>query len=362
MQKLIPSKKLTILIISILVAIAVAVALFFLLRPSNGSEDGNTRKDEVTDNRAARKKIDEIAANLNVSVLRYDDDLFAIDRKQIPNELRRLTKKYPLFIDSSAWHNERYILQISEFLKDPYIREIHQDVDKTFPNMTKEEQELKAALCIYKYYFEEASIPTFYGVVAGIDPSAPFVLYAGNEVIINLDWYLGKDYKYYQDYRIPKYIREECDKKYIPLDCFRRAIAYRHLPRKTPITLLDYMIEEGKIVYFTELMFPEVAVADIIGYGQDKFAWAEKYQADVWNYLIENDLVFSKDEDPIRRLVQEAPFSNPFKDSPGRIGAFIGWQIIINYMEKHPEVSLKQLMMEENSRKILDQSGYKPLK
>ena len=78
--------------------------------------------------------------------------------------------------------------------------------------------------------------------------------------------------------------------------------------------------------------------------------------------LEKNDLLFSKDEDPIRRLVQEAPFSNPFKNSPGRIGAFIGWRIIVSYMEKHPEISLNQLMQETNSRAILDKSGYKPLK
>ena len=356
------SKKSKILIISVLAVLLVGTIVFFFLREHHRNDDGNSRKAEVEDNRQARKEVEKIADTLQVEVLRYDQDLFAMDRNCIPEELHRLTAKYPRFIDSTAWRDARYIRQITDFLNDPYIQEIHRDVDKAFPDLDTAEAQLKSALSIYKYYFPDAQLPVLYGVVAGIDPSAPFVLYVDNEIIINLDWYLGRNYKYYKDYRIPQYIREECERKYIPLDCFRRAIAYRHLPPKTPVTLLDYMIEEGKIVYFTELMFPETPVADVIGYSDEKFEWAQKYQADVWNYLIENDLLFSKDEEPIRRLVQEAPFSNPFKNSPGRIGAFIGWRIIVDYMEKHPEISLNQLMQETNSRTILDKSGYKPLK
>lgn len=356
------SKKSKILIISVLTALLAGTIVFFVLRGHHRNDDGNSRKSEVEDNRQVRKEVNSIADTLEVKVLRYDQDLFAMDRTRIPEELHRLTAKYPRFIDSTAWKDSRYIRQITDFLNDPYIQEIHKDVDKAFPNLDTAEEQLKGALSIYKYYFPDAQLPVFYGVVAGIDPSAPFVLYVDNEIIINLDWYLGRDYKYYKDYRIPQYIREECNRKYVALDCFRRALAYRHLPPKTPVTLLDYMIEEGKIVYFTELMFPTTSVADVMGYSDEKFAWAQKYQADVWNYLIENDLLFSKDEDPIRRLVQEAPFSNPFKNSPGRIGAFIGWRIIVSYMEKHPEISLNQLMQETNSRAILDKSGYKPLK
>ena len=356
------SKKSKILIISGLAVLLAGTIVFFFLREHHRSDDGNSRKAEVEDNRQARREVDKIADTLQVEVLRYDRDLFVMDRNRIPEELRRLTVKYPRFIDSTAWRDPRYVRQITDFLNDTYIQEIHRDVEKAFPNLDTAEAQLKSALSIYKYYFPDAQLPVLYGVVAGIDPSAPFVLYVDNEIIINLDWYLGRNYKYYKDYRIPQYIREECERKYIPLDCFRRAIAYRHLPPKTPVTLLDYMIEEGKIVYFTELMFPETPVADVIGYSDEKFEWAQKYQADVWNYLIENDLLFSKDEEPIRRLVQEAPFSNPFKNSPGRIGAFIGWRIIVDYMEKHPEISLNQLMQETNSRTILDKSGYKPLK
>jgi len=146
------------------------------------------------------------------------------------------------------------------------------------------------------------------------------------------------------------------------LDCFRRAIGYQLLPSRTPITLLDYMIENGKLLYFTELMFPKRNTEEILSYTKEQLAWAEKYQPDVWNYLVENELLFSKDAVVARRLIEDAPFSNPFKNSPGRIGCYIGWKIVSNFMEKHPETSISDLMKEENSRKILDLSGYKPLK
>ncbi len=356
-------KKIIILLSSVVVLLGIIAFITYHYVHQSQDDWKNQRKQEVINNRDERNEIEEIRKHLQVNIQRYEKAIFSADTNNMEAEVKRLGKQYPVFIAPDAWKNPQLIEQLKAFLHDPYIREIYNDVMKRYGNLTPLTEELKTALSYYKFYFPDAVMPDFYTVVGGIDPSAPFIDSYENMVIINLDWYLGKDYKYYQDYRIPQFIRAQCERKNIALDCFRRSIAYRQIPQKTPITLLDYMILEGKRIYLTELVFPETPVSDIIGYTPQQFAWAEKYQADVWNYLIENNLLFSKDSDPIRRLIDEAPFSNPFgKQSPGRIGAYVGWMILINYMEKNPEIDLKQMMQETNSRTILDKSGYKPLK
>jgi len=45
---------------------------------------------------------------------------------------------------------------------------------------------------------------------------------------------------------------------------------------------------------------------------------------------------------------------------PGRIGQWVGWQIVKEYMEKHPEKSLADLMNTDNAQLIFKNSNYKP--
>lgn len=354
-------KTITILIAGV-VLIAVVGMILYKYFGENQKNSENQRKTEV-EKGVAKREVAKINDTLAIPIHRYDQDIFSIDMLDVSGSLRKLAAKYPpIFVDPEAWKNQEYIAQITAFVKDPVMQSLHKDVEKLYPNLDFLEQDLKQAFSYYRYYFPDAQIPHFYTAIAGVDTRSVPILWVDNTIIIGLDWYLGANSKHYDEFGLEKYRRIHCEKKYIAMDCFSQAIGYWHLPSKTPITLLDNMIEVGKVVYFTEMMFPESVTADIMGYSAEQFDWAEQYQADVWNYLIEKEMLFSKDESIVRRLVDYAPFSNPFAGSPGRIGAFIGWKIVINYMEKNPEVTLKSLMLETDSRKILDKSGYKPLK
>jgi uncharacterized protein YjaZ len=60
----------------------------------------------------------------------------------------------------------------------------------------------------------------------------------------------------------------------------------------------------------------------------------------------------------------EAPFSKFYididKESPGRIGVWLGWQIVRSYMNNN-EVTLQQLL-QTNAEEIFNKSKYKPKK
>lgn len=363
MGKMRKSSIVLLIIAAVGLVFGILMLVFSLRKPKN--EGDNQRKNEIHTHQA-EKEVRKIEDTLDIRIHRYDKALFSINPDSPSEGMKRVAADYPAFlIDSAAWRNPNYIRQISGFLKDPYIKEIYQDVNKQFGDLQELQKSLDLAFAYYLYYFPTSSVPEFYTLIEGIDasPEAPKFMYAYNQsVVLMLDWYLGKDYKYYKDYNIPQYIRLRCEKKYVAIDCFRNIIANRHLPEATPITLLDNMIEEGKTIYFTELMFPDQPVADIIGYTSEQLAWAEAHQADVWNYLIEKEMVFSKSDDVIRRMVGLSPETKPFKNSPGRMGSFIGWKIVTAYMESHPDVSISDLMGDGNGRKILDSSGYKPLK
>ena len=64
------------------------------------------------------------------------------------------------------------------------------------------------------------------------------------------------------------------------------------------------------------------------------------------------------------RFINEAPFSKFYleidNESPGRVGQWLGWQIVRSYMENN-DVSLDQLLVTD-AKTIFEKSKYKPNK
>ena len=314
-----------------------------------------------------KEELEGILKNLDVKVIRYDQEVYKVDTNNLQEEIRKLGLKYhDIFVDSTAWHDPAMVESLRMFLKDPYFVKLYQYVNKEYADMGDVESDLDTALSHYLFYFPDAQVPAIYSVVGGIDPDSYTKLVEGYEVdgklilILHLDWYLGKDNEYYGS--LPQYIRYQCDKRFLVIDCFRNVLVWEQLPNKEPVTLLDNMIAAGKVLYFTEMLFPNHPVEDIFAYTSDQLKWAENHHDDVWNYLIENELVYSKDANVARHLIDVAPETKPFKDSPGRMGSFIGWKIVCTFMENHPEISLQEMMKMEDSNDLLKKSGYKPKK
>lgn len=310
------------------------------------------------------KQLTPIKETLQINIHRYEKSIFSIDTTNIIAEMKRLQAEYPeVLIEDGSWENPQYIQQLKGYLSDPVIAELIEDVNKIFPDLDFLKLELEDAFAYYQYYYPEAKIPEIYTIVPGIDLYSSSVFLYDNALYINLDQYLGADYRNYDQFGIPHYISERFDKKYISIDCFKKAIVYEHLLQKKPEILLDYIIYEGKKLYFTEMIFPAKSQEDIIGYSAEKYKWAERYHGEVWIYIIGKDLLFSNSDREIANYIGEAPFTKPFtNESPGQMGAFIGWKIVQGFMENNKDISLDSLMHIRDSRAILNSSRYKPMK
>ena len=361
-------KKILIVVGSVIVvALAVVLVLWLVNRNKKEKHEGlNQRKYELEEGEA-HDAVEDLYQKTQVKILRFDQDVFHLDTNSLQEGIRELGKKYNgIFIDSTAWHYPQAVAQMKGFLADPYFVELYKYVNKEFGDVSGLEDSLRRALANYQYYFPEARMPVFYSVVGGIDPDSDTKLVEGSVVdgklalILHLDWYLGKDNKYYG--ALPQYIRRQCDKKYLAIDCFRNVMVWEQLPNKEPVTLLDNMLLAGKVLYFTEMLFPNRPLEDIFAYTTEELQWAEQHHGDVWNYLIENELVYSKDASVALHLIDVAPETKPFKGSPGRMGAFVGWKIVCNFMENNPKITLQEMMKMTDMNEMLKKSGYKPQK
>ena len=59
--------------------------------------------------------------------------------------------------------------------------------------------------------------------------------------------------------------------------------------------------------------------------------------------------------------MNEGPFTAEVtQDSPGRLGLWVGWQIVKSYMHHNQDITIHDLINEGDAQKILEQSFYKP--
>lgn len=306
-----------------------------------------------------KKQIQQV----QVTISRYEQALFDLDLQHLAQGIENLYGKFPEnLIAKDSWKNPDMINALKDYLTDPVIKAIYTETTRQYPDMKDLELALDEAFKHYLTHFPDSPIPHIYTLISGLDFSMPSVFGYQNNLFINLDMYLGGDYKYYAYAGMPKFIATHCEKKYIATDCFLKGIVYRHLPDKTLLTVLDNMIYEGKKIYFTHIMFPDAKEQHLLGYADDKYQWAIDHEAQVWQYFVEKDILYSKDEDKIRKMVDETPFIPEFGNtSAGRIGVFLGYHIVQNYLHNHPDMSLAKLMENTDSQHILNEAYYKPV-
>jgi uncharacterized protein YjaZ len=125
------------------------------------------------------------------------------------------------------------------------------------------------------------------------------------------------------------------------------------------------MIYFGKQLYFKDLMIPFKTEAQRIGYTEAQLKWAFSNESYIWRYFIERELLFSTDSKLPGRFITPAPFSKFYlegidTESPGRLGQYMGWQIVRAYMQQN-KVSLKDLL-KADSEEIFNNSKFKPRK
>ena len=56
-------------------------------------------------------------------------------------------------------------------------------------------------------------------------------------------------------------------------------------------------------MYFLDKMLPELAMEDKFRFTDQQMAWAEENETNIWEYFVQEDLLFSKKESEFRSFV-----------------------------------------------------------
>ena len=308
----------------------------------------------------------EISENdsVKIKIHRYEKALFAIDIKSLHSGLKKLLPEYSFFIPDSALNDSSCMLQMKQYLTDPFIIMLYDDVLKLYPDVKDLESQLGTALSYFKHYYPEKKTPEVFTCVSGLYYEEP-VKYADSLLIISLDMYMGSKYKYYKEMLmdVPLYVQRRFSREFILPDCMRALAKTLVDNSKENKQFIDYIIYEGKILYFLDAMLPDMQDSLKIYYTKNQMDWCVKNESNIWSYIIDNKLLYSSNTNVISKFCTDGPFTPVFaKQSPARTGIWIGWQIVRAYMDNNKKVTLQQLFENQDAQGILSKSKYKPKK
>jgi len=293
--------------------------------------------------------IDTSSVKVNFEITRFDQLFYRADASALPKIKQDFSYLFPKDVPDSVWTAK---------IKDPDSRYLFTEVKKIFPDFEEQPAQLKDLFKHVKYYFPKFKAPKVVTLISDIDYNNK-VIYADSLLLVSLDMYLGKNHEVYQNF--PNYVKNSYTKEQLKVDVARE-IAFVSLPNNKLRTFISRSIQQGKLLYTIKAFIPTVTDSILMNYPSNKLLWAEKNQEFVWRYFVENNLLFSTDKDISKRFLADAPFSKFYlandKDSPGRIGAFIGYKIVSSYAKNNTK-NLIGILRTPNDI-LFKQSQYKP--
>lgn len=292
-----------------------------------------------------------------VEISRYEELLFTVNPYRLQEELEPHVERFRFFLGDGL-QDPLARQQLFAYVTDPLLQELYEDTRKVWPDLEALEEELTLAFRYYRAHFPEEPIPRLYSYVSGIDYQIP-IKFADHHAAIGLDNYLGAGYRIYGQIGIPAYQARTMTPDQVGVDLMR-LMAELHLTPYEPETLLDFMVYEGKMLYFLDCVFPLVPDSVKVGYSREQHEWMQEHRGLVWTYFVDNELLYSSDRQMISRFVGDAPFTSVFsRDSAPKTGVWTGWQIVREYMRRHPELSLPELLAMRDARQMLQDSRFR---
>jgi hypothetical protein len=301
-----------------------------------------------------------------VIIERFDQDLFSGDPARTDSIIAALQNRYGSFFNlfvrriiaigdpGSPGFTSRFQSFITSY--DNYAA--YRRVQQLYPGPGKLEKKLTEAFRNYLHYFPDKKIPRIVAFVSGFNYS---VVSDSGLLGIGLDKYLGPEEEYYRRYGIYSYLRMSMFADKIPSDCMRLWAETEFAYNDSVNTLLAHMIYGGKIMVFVKAMLPHDPDSLLWGFSAPQMKFCINNEKQMWTYLIENKQLFLTDRFTIDKYTLEGPFTSDFtRESPGRAAVWIGYRIVERYMKKNRDITLEDLMNEDDYQKILRLSGYNP--
>ena len=301
-----------------------------------------------SNNKKINSEIEKIP--LEIKFDRFDLKFISVNKKGFQKFKNKYDFLFPSKFPDSIWMKRK---------NDSIQIMLQNEVNIVFPNINELEKESEN---IYKhliYNFPSLKVPKFLTLINNVDYQSK-IIFTDSIILISLDTFLGSTNKLYNG--IPNYIKSDMDKsRFGSILVDKIASSIIKAPRSR--FFLDRIMYKGKILLLKDFVIPLSSDETKIGYSKEQINWAKQNEEYIWKYFIENELLFETDDDLIDRFIIPAPFSKFYleidNESPGKIGQWIGWQILRSFRKKNPSLKISDIL-NLPSEELFKKANYKP--
>lgn len=322
---------------------------------------GCTPRDKVIDVDVPDQELQKV----NLRIRDFDADLSRLGAEPDMASIQKLASQYPGFF----YVFTRSIIQAGDsaspgmprilggFIADPTLADVRKEIKLKLPDLEPENRALNDAFNRYHYFFPAKKIPEILYYCSGFNyqvSSFPGYL------ALSKEFYLGSSCRFYKLLQYPQYKVPYLDRPYLVSSALRGWLASEFEEPVPPSTMLAKLIEQGKIYFLLTAMLPDQHDTITFEFSGRQLAWCKKQEKEIWKFFIEKNLLFSTNQAEIAKYFNEAPFAPGMpKESPGKIGCWVGRRIVEEYMRKTGK-DIPALAKQINPSDFLSASGYKP--
>ena len=246
---------------------------------------------------------------------------------------------------------------LPQMATNPALQQLGRETAAAFPDSAVLRHDLGELFRRVHHYFPDFRPPSAVTYVSGFLGKDIYV--NDSLLVMSLDWFVGPKASKRPD--LPQYmLRRYTPTGLLPMLAHNVSSKYnRH--ELTANTMLDAMVHEGKALYFASQVLPCTPDSVLMGYTAREMVGLEANEPRVWGHFLEKNILYSTTPFLLQKYVGERPNVPEIdKTCPGRVGQWVGLQIVRKYVAEHPEVSLGRLMAEMNAQRILNDSHYRP--
>ena len=293
-----------------------------------------------------------------ILVENLDQDLFASKSvSDVQMFLNRHSYLQPLYFAESQIDSTQLAGHLFNILQNPAFQDFKSQVDSIIGDRNEKIiLPLEKAFKQIKSFYPEFNAPKVKFIMTGFTGNDLYI--SDSLIIIGLDYFGGPAATYRPnvfDYQLRKYQKEYI----VPSIIFFMSNKYNHLNAADP-SLLSEMVGYGKGYEFVKQVLPGTPDSLILGYSEDNLKRTYNSQQEMWAFFITNKLLYETNELKKQKFIGERPFTTEIGNKiPGGIARWFGWRIVQRYVKENSDITLPELMRQDNVGLILQQSGYK---
>lgn len=317
--------------------------------------------------RSGHSSIDAGDVVLHLPIERLDHRLFHADTSQFPTALSKAHAATGSFFRLYVEH----ILQgppledpmmpvvLRAFVEDPDWRQVQLAADSVLGDLVTQQRALEEAFARLKVAFPDSITPRLVAFNSGFN----YGLFPTDSVLgFGVEWFVGSGHPVVDRLApeaFPQFVKERMVPEMLVPSAVKGWLLVHYAQPAGGMDLLTNLVETGKVMALLDALLPDTKPYLKFAFTPEQLAWCEANEALVWRELAGRELLFSKKSDDIGRIMNDGPFTNGFpRESPGHIGEWIGYRMVMNYLEAHPGTTFADLFSIRDPNIIL--KSYRP--